>query len=407
MDTPPIGEEEPAGTPQPRAPKQRLTRLLRLPQLRKPAIFSRRASWSGSVEAPPWSAAKIALISSMATIAATAALLTALSLLLAQHDDAPVVAEIELPAAPPSAPLAPPAAGIDGGIIAPPYTPASFAGLAPLTASAGEVLSLAQAPDAALIEMTPAGALPRVGADGRQPRHVYARPFDRRDNRARLALIVLEAGLSRVATEAAIQRLPGAVVLAIDAYAASPESWAGAARRAGHEIIATIPLQAAATHQDAGPRALRIHAATEENAQKLSGGLSRFAGYTGVLFLGDGSLADDAERLEPLLRSLRDRGLLFVDGIGNGPSSPLVRLAKKLRLSHVPLDAVINAGSAASIDRQLEGLAAAALGKSFAVGAIYPTPVALERLRGFLARLDTTRLVLAPVSAVVRGGQEE
>ena len=46
------------------------------------------------------------------------------------------------------------------------------------------------APDPALLEDSPAGPLPRIAADGRQPRQAYARPFDRADTRPRIGLVV-------------------------------------------------------------------------------------------------------------------------------------------------------------------------------------------------------------------------
>ena len=43
--------------------------------------------------------------------------------------------------------------------------------------------NLARHVDPALVEFTAAGALPRIGEDGRMPMRVYARPFDRQDPR--------------------------------------------------------------------------------------------------------------------------------------------------------------------------------------------------------------------------------
>ena len=59
-------------------------------------------------------------------------------------------------------------------------------------------------------------------------------PHDTADARAKLVIIVAGIGLNKAASEAAIERLPAAVVLAIDAYADRRGRMGarGAARRA-------------------------------------------------------------------------------------------------------------------------------------------------------------------------------
>ena len=120
-----------------------------------------------------------------------------------------------------------PSPGLDGGLIVAPFTAAAFSQVPRLAPEA----PLTPAPDPALIQNTNSRGLPRMAADGGLPRQVYARPHDPADSRARLAVIIAGTGLSRAASEAAIERLPAALTLAIDAYAARPDAWAGAARR--------------------------------------------------------------------------------------------------------------------------------------------------------------------------------
>ena len=49
-------------------------------------------------------------------------------------------------------------------------------------------------PDLRLVDASPFGPLPRIGDDGRRPLEVYARPFDRRDDRPRVAVLVTGLG---------------------------------------------------------------------------------------------------------------------------------------------------------------------------------------------------------------------
>ena len=215
-----------------------------------------------------------------------------------------------------------PSAGIDGGLVVSPMTPVAFSRLPPLALEG----PLPPAPDPALIQTTSGGPLPVV-FDGRLPRDVYARPHDPRDERARLVIIVSGVGLSRSASQAAIDRLPGAIVLGIDAYAARPDDWARAARRSGHEILATIPLeQTGAPFHDDGPRALRAAASVDDNLRRLHAVLGSLTGYVGALAVGGTAFGDDAVSLRSvLLDGLRTRGLLLVDATA-GRESPLIRM---------------------------------------------------------------------------------
>jgi hypothetical protein len=95
------------------------------------------------------------------------------------------------PAAEALSDAAPPvSAGVDGGLVVSPLTSAAFSRLPPLVPDA----PLPPAPDPALIQTTSNGPLPTIAADGRLPRDVYARPHDRRDERARLVIIVSGPG---------------------------------------------------------------------------------------------------------------------------------------------------------------------------------------------------------------------
>lgn len=270
-----------------------------------------------AVIAAAGAALAVAAVFAMASLIGQGAPATAPALVLAL----PAVA------APPAEPAR---VGSDGGLVVTAATTAAYAASPELPAAE----PLAPAPDPALIE--PGGlagtGLPKIAADGRQPWQAYARPFDRRDGRARLVFIVLDVGLSRAASEAAIYRLPAAVTVAIDAYAAEPQQWAAAARRAGHEVLADLPLQAApASGEDAGPRALLAAGDDVDNLQRAQAVLGRHAGYTGVLMRGGDGFADGFASLEPLLRDLRRRGLLLVDGVA-AEGARLFRLGERAGL---------------------------------------------------------------------------
>src|SRR5512132_3708361 len=87
-----------------------------------------------------------------------------------------------------------------------------------------------------------------------------------------------------------------------------------AARRSGHEILATIPLEdAGGPVHDERPRALRLAASADENVQRLHAVLGSLTGYVRALAVGGTTFGEDAVSLQSMLDELRGRGLLLVD----------------------------------------------------------------------------------------------
>ena len=100
-------------------------------------------------------------------------------------------------------------------------------------------------PEPALLEPnhgTPPGMLPRIAADGRTPRRVYARPALPGDGRPRIALVLAGFGAAEADSRAAVA-LPGPVTLAVSAYGRSQDALLAAARVAGHELLASVPME--------------------------------------------------------------------------------------------------------------------------------------------------------------------
>jgi hypothetical protein len=257
-----------------------------------------------------------------------------------------------------------------------------------------------EGPDPALIEPGASGPLPRISDDGREPWRVYARAFDSRDDRPRLVVIVTGLGLGAAATEDAVQRLPAPVTLAFSPYAKDGENWARTARRAGHEILLSLPLEPADfPFDDPGPYALLTSLTSQENLDRLEFLLSRFTGYVGVIGIMGSKFNRKDDSVRPVLLALRDRGLMYVEGTDTEESvAPMVaseigvpRVLADLSLDDVP--------SKAAIDSQLARLEDIAGERAVAVGLARPYPVTLERLAAWAATLDGRGLVLAPVTA--------
>ena len=113
---------------------------------------------------------------------------------------------------------------------------------------------LTPAPEPGMIEDTPNGPLPIVGKDGHQAWQVYARPFDSKDVRPRIALIVTGVGLDQTLSQAALDRLPGTITFGFDPYADNVKDNIANARNLGHEALLGLPLEPLDyPRQDPGP----------------------------------------------------------------------------------------------------------------------------------------------------------
>ncbi|WP_426958523.1 divergent polysaccharide deacetylase family protein [Muricoccus radiodurans] len=261
-------------------------------------------------------------------------------------------------------------------------------------------------PDPTLQEPSPHGPVPRAGAEGRTPARAYARPFDRSDTRPRIGLVIGNLGLNAALSDEAIRRLPPATALAFSPYAARPEVLLERARARGMEVLSAIPMEPAGypSTADAGDRALLTGLTPGENADRLLWTLSRISGQVGAI----GALGPmRGERFAALPESigavqtgLYNRGLLYFDPRPGAPSPP--------RAFGRAVDLVVDEpATRGEIERRLAELERIARDRGSALGlAADPAPVLVDRIAAWAAGLEERGLVLAPVTALARRGDD-
>jgi len=266
----------------------------------------------------------------------------------------------------------------------------------------GPPIQLKKAPEPGLVEQSPRGPLPIISEDGRQAWRVYARPFEDAEKRPRIAIIVTDLGPSAAASEAAIQRLPGAVTLAFSPYGTKVPELVEQARAAGHETLMAMPSEPPDfPRNDPGPYTLLASLSTAENLDRLETVLSRVPGYVGVLTTSSGRFFTNEEALQPVLALLRRRGLLFVDGRG-ASRSVVQQLASAAGLPYAIGSRFLDAeASRGAIDARLAELEKIALEGGSATGIGRAYPVTIERIAQWAETLADKGLALAPVTAVV------
>ncbi len=264
-------------------------------------------------------------------------------------------------------------------------------------------LRLPQAPDVSLSEDTSEGSLPRVSEDGRQPWQVYARPFNTADLRPRIAIIITDMGLSRNATDAAINRLPTNVTLAFDVQSPVVGAWCARARQAGHETLLMVPMEPFDyPRSDPGINTLLTSLPNTDNLTRFYWALRQATGYVGVTTLSGSRFTTDPTKLATVLDVLHKRGLMIFDA-KVAPHSAIMDMARDMHVPAVANTTRIDQNpSPEAIDQALDQLEKTARLTGKAVGVAAPLPAVIDRLENWTKTLPEHGIALAPVSAMVQ-----
>lgn len=230
---------------------------------------------------------------------------------------------------------------------------------------------LTPAPDPRLVEKTTNGLLPRIGADGRRPADVYARPASVASG-PRVAVLLTGMGVDQMATADAGRRLPPDLSFAFAPGAADVAAQVAEARRAGHEVF--LDLTRFASQSDAAG----------EGMAALHRSMARFAGYAGALL--DGQTADT------VVRDVAGRGVqpLF-DGAGT-TNDGLAPRADML---------IDNGPDGTAFAGTLDRLVALARTRGSAVAIVRDGAGAEASLATLVARLAAQGVTLVPVTSLV------
>jgi polysaccharide deacetylase 2 family uncharacterized protein YibQ len=137
----------------------------------------------------------------------------------------------------------------------------------------------------------------------------------------------------------------------------------------------------------------------EENLRRLSMLMGKASGYFGVTNYQGAKFATDGRAAAPVLKALKDRGLVFLHD-GAAARSALPQAAQETGLNFSVADRIVDAEpSADSIDRELLQLEALAIQNGKAVGVGYAYPVTIEQFRLWTQTLKAKGYQLAPASA--------
>jgi hypothetical protein len=201
----------------------------------------------------------------------------------------------------------------------------------------GQDPRMAATPNDSLLEDSPFGRLPIVGPNGLRPMEQYARPWSGARG-TRIAIVVSGLGLSQTGTQRAIEKLPEEVTLAFAASGNSLQRWMQEARRSGHEILIQVPFEPFDyPGNDPGPDTLLTTQSAAKNVEDLHKAMGKITNYTGVMNYLGGRFLSSPDAMEPVMRDIGKRGLLFLDD-GSSAQSKSGSLAKTLAVPHAFAD---------------------------------------------------------------------
>lgn len=228
----------------------------------------------------------------------------------------------------------------------------------------------------------------------------HAVSTDVTDDTPVIAVVIDDMGLDQNRT-ARVTALPGPLTLSYLTYAKDLPTQSSAARDAGHEIMAHIPMEPLGP-ADPGPGALVTGATDAELRSRLKAYLDGWDGYVGINNHMGSKLTADESAMAVVMDELRSRGLLWLDSRTDSATVG-EEAAAALGVPHVGRDVFLdNEDDRAAIDIQLGKLETLARRQGYAVAIGHPRDNTIQALAAWLPTLESKGLALVPVTEVVR-----
>lgn len=265
---------------------------------------------------------------------------------------------------------------------------------------------LVAAPIEGLFIMEGDGVLPMIREkDGLTPFDAYRRPFPATEG-PKIALVVVDIGLSPEASAAAIKALPPETSLVISPYAEALDTLQSQARGQGHELWLSLPLESSAVPSpDPGAKAIYLNASMERNKERLLWTLGRTIGYAGVAAITPSPVLASESQARRLLGNVFSRGLALAD-LSEKPAKTAKTEAGMSQAPYIGGGVFADAHSdPESIRETLDLAVSKALKNNSAVVVIHPYPASLKEVQKWIAGLEDQGITLTPLSALAKGGK--
>ena len=213
-----------------------------------------------------------------------------------------------------------------------------------------------------------------------------------------IAIVIDDLGADAVHTREAIA-LPREVALSFLPYPEDTPTLARDARRAGHEILVHVPMEAVGAH-DPGPSALATGMAPDEILRRLEWALSRVPGYAGINNHEGSRFTADRGGLALVMQRLSGRHVFFLDS-RTTPDSQVLPVARVYGVASAARDVFLDdVATIDAVDQQLHALETRARAQGAAIAIGHPREITLDAVAYWAGHRPGLRLV--PLSEAIR-----
>jgi hypothetical protein len=193
--------------------------------------------------------------------------------------------------------------------------------------------------------------------------------------------------------------LPKQVALSFLPFADSTPFLAEAAARAGHLVLAHVPMQAL-NGSDPGPHGLKPGMTAQEVSRLLGWNLARVPGLVGINNHEGSRFTADARLLAPVMATLKARHLFFFDS-RTSAQTEVAQAARAAEVMTAARDVFLDDDpQAAAVNAQLERLVGEAKRTGVAIAIGHPHDVTLKLLAQWLTQDHGVTLV--PLDEAIR-----
>lgn len=248
-------------------------------------------------------------------------------------------------------------------------------------------------------EPQPAPILADKPSKGWKENAIILPPYAYRDKKL-IAIIFDDAGVNANRTKEIID-VKSPLTISFLPYAPNLQRQANAARAAGHEVMAHVPMEAEDVDAHPGPNALMTDMTDEEILANLHENLDKWDSYIGINNHMGSFFTADAHRMGVVLEEIKKRDLIFVDSMTSAKSVAGKKAQEMGMLSgarDVFLDDVDNSEKIKEEFKKLEK-AARKQGTAIAIG--HPRPNTISALKEWLVAIENSEYMVVPLSVVL------
>lgn len=248
-------------------------------------------------------------------------------------------------------------------------------------------------------ESAPAKPTPPLSADA--PLVAFAMKAPTTGGRPVIAVVIDDVGVDRPRALRMID-VPGPLTLSLMTYAEGLPDLSSRARKAGHEVMAHLPMEPLDPNENPGRGALRVNMDPATIRKTLASDLDPWSGYVGINNHMGSKFTGDRARMDVVMAELKARGLLWLDSKTSAGSTG-TSAARAAGVPFVERDVFID--NEQTVDAVLKQLGEAeriakARGTAIAIG--HPHDATREALLRWLPQMEARGIALVPVTEILR-----